>query len=140
MDTIATQITYEIFGEANCRSKFGEHVLVNHSALLDAKIDAIMCCYEAVHHMQSNPDLNIEIYQLHLADLIRDPVLEMRKLCTFFGVECFDWYLEACAKLVRKTLSKSRNKVIWSKEQIKRVEANMKALAFLSRYSFTSED
>ena len=140
MDTIATQMTYETFGETNCGSTFGEHVLINHSALLDAKIDAIMCCYEAVHHMQSNPDLNIEIYQLHLGDLIRDPVMEMRKLCSFFEVECFDWYLDACASLVRKKLSRSRNKVIWSKEQIRRLEANMKKLPFLSRYSFTSED
>ena len=139
LDTIATQMAYETFGEMN-RSKFEGHVLINHSALLDAKIDAIACCYEAVHHMQSDPNLNIEIYQLHLADLIRNPYMEMRKLCTFFEVECFDWYLDACAGLVQKKLSKSRNQVIWSKEQIRRVEENMRRLPFLSRYSFGSED
>ena len=139
MDTIATQISYETFGEKD-RFKFVDHAPINDSALLDAKIDAIMCCYEAAHHMQGNPDLNIEIYQIHLADLIRDPVMEMRKLCTFFEVECFDWYLDACASLVRKKLSRSRNKVIWSKEQIRRLEANMGRLPFLSRYTFESED
>ena len=138
-DAIATQMAYETFGEMN-RSKFGGHVLINHSALLDAKIDAIMCCYEAVHHMQSNTNLNIEIYQLHLVDLIRRPYMEMRKLCRFFEVECFDWYLSACAILVQTKLSKSRNQVIWSKEQIKRVEENMRQLPFLSRYSLTSKD
>ena len=139
MDTIATQMAYERFGEMN-RTKFEGHVLINHSALLDAKIDAIMCCYEAVHHMQSDPNLKIEIYQLHLADLIRHPYTEMRKLCNFFGVECFDWYLGACSALVKRKLSKSRNQVIWSKEQIRRVEENMRRLPFLSRYSFASED
>ena len=139
MDTIATQMAYETFGEMN-RTKFEGHVLINHSALLDAKIDAIMCCYEAVHHMQSDPNVNIEIYQLHLVDLIRNPWMEMRKLCNFFEVECFDRYLGACSSLVKRKLTKSRNKVIWSKEQIRRVEENMRRLPFLSRYSFASED
>ena len=139
MDTIATQMAYETFGETK-RAQFEGHVLINHSALLDAKIDAIMCCYEAVHHMQSDPNVNIEIYQLHLADLIRHPYMEMRKLCNFFEVECFDWYLGACSALVKRKLSKSRNQVIWSKEQIRRVEENMRRLPFLSRYSFASKD
>ena len=139
MDTIATQMAYETFGDMN-RTQFEGHVLINHSALLDAKIDATACCYEAVHHMQSDPNLNIEIYQLHLADLIRNPYMEMRKLCNFFEVECFDWYLGACSSLVKRKLSKSRNQVIWSKEQIRRVEENMRRLPFLSRYSFASED
>ena len=85
MDTVATQMAYETFGEMN-RTKFQEHVLLNHSSLLDAKIDAITCCYEAAQHMQSNPNVNIDVYQLHLADLMKTPYLEMRKLCTFFGV------------------------------------------------------
>ena len=139
LDTIATQMAYETFGEMN-RTKFQGHVLINHSSLLDAKIDAITCCYEAVQHMQSNPKLNIDIYQLHLVDLIRNPYLEIRNLCTFFGVECFDWYLDACAGLVQKKLSKSRNQVIWSKEQLRRIEEIMRRMPFLSRYSFSSED
>ena len=139
VDTIATQMAYETFGEMD-RSKFKNHVLINHSELLDVKIDDIMCCYEAIHHMQSNPNLNIEIHQLHLADLIRDPYKEMRKLCDFFEVECFDWYLDACAGLVQTKLSKSRNQVIWSKELIRKAEENMRKLPFLSRYSFASED
>ena len=139
MDTIATQMAYETFGEMK-RTHFEGHELINDSALLDSKIDAIMCCYEAVHHMQSDPNVNIEIYQLHLADLIRHPYMEMRKLCNFFEVECFDWYLGACSALVKRKLSKSRNQVIWSKEQIRRVEENMRRLPFLSRYSFASKD
>ena len=139
MDTVATQMGYETFGELD-RAKFQEHVLINHSSLLDAKIDAITCCYEAVQHMQSNPKLKIDIYQLHLADLIRNPYLEIRNLCTFFGVECFDWYLDACVGLVRKKLSKSRNQVIWSMEQIRKIEEFMRRIPFLSRYSFSSED
>ena len=134
-------MAYETFGKMN-KTNFNDHVLINHSSLLDAKIDAVTCCYEAVQHLQSNPKLKIDIYQLHLVDLIRNPYLEIRSLCTFFGVECFDWYLDACAGLVQKLLqlSKPRNQVIWSKEQIQRIEGFIRRIPTLSRYSFVSED
>lgn len=139
MDTIATQMAYETFGEVN-KSKMAGKVLINNSALLDAKIEGISCCYEAVDHIQHNPAIEVDVYQLHLADLIRDPHKEMRKLCNFFEVECFEWYLDACAGLIQKKLTKSRHHVIWSEGQIRRIEENMRRLPFLSRYSFTSED
>ena len=132
-------MAYETFGEVN-KSRMAGNVLIDNSALLDAKIESISCCYEAVQHIQQNPDINIDVYQLHLADLIRDPYGEMKKLCNFFEVECFEWYLDACADLIQRKLTKSRHHVIWSEEQIRRIENNMRRLPFLSRYSFTSED
>lgn len=138
VDTIATEVVYKTFGETDRIKR--RHVRVHNSTLLDDKIHSVMCRYEAVHHMQNNPNVSIEFHQIHLADMIRDPYKEMKKMCTFFEVECFDWYLDACVSLVRKELSKSRSEVFWSKEQIRRVEESMKRIPFLSRYSFTSQD
>ena len=139
VDAVATEVQYKALGEMY-RTKFKDQVIVNNSALVDAEIDAITCRYEAAHHMESSTNISIDIYQLHLVDLIRNPRLEMKNLCTFFGVECFDWYLDACVGLVQKKLSKTRNQVVWSKEQIRRIEDFMRKLPYLSRYSFASED
>ena len=138
VDTISTEVVYKTLGETNRLDK--SHVQIHNSNLLDDKIHSVMCRYEAVHHMLNNPNISMGFHQLHLADITRDPHGEMRKLCTFFDVECFDWYVDASASLVRKTLSKSRNEVFWSEDQIRRVEDAMRRIPFLSHYRFSGED
>ena len=111
---------------------------MSNSELLDYRIKAYFRNIHAVYTMQRDASLGIDLHQLHLADLVKDPETEMKKICKFLGVACYDWYLKTCKDHIFSELSTTRNKVEWSKEQISRVQEEIDKVPWLRRYNFTS--
>ena len=64
------------------------------------------------------------------------PEKTLQRLCDHLGVTCSEDYFEKCRKIMYGTPSVTRNKVVWSDEQIKRVAEMMKSYPFLKDYSF----
>ena len=79
------------------------------------------------------------ILDVHNCDLVADPKATLLKIFDFLGVEATEDYLDTCARIVFKSVSKSRNRLEWTPQQIEMVEKRMKNHDMLSRYSFTSE-
>ena len=79
------------------------------------------------------------VLDVHSCDLVADPRGTVSKIFEFLGVYATQQYLEACARKVFKTSSRSRNMVGWTPELIEVVERGMKNYDVLGRYSFNSD-
>ena len=64
------------------------------------------------------------------------PKETLQRLCDHLGVTCLEDYFEKCCKIMYGTPSVTRDKVVWSDEQIKQVTEMMKNYPFLKDYSF----
>ena len=64
------------------------------------------------------------------------PKETLKRLCDHLGVTCSEDYFEKCSKLMYGTPSVTRDKVVWTDEQIRRVTKMMKSYPFLKDYSF----
>ena len=85
-----------------------------------------------------------QFIKLHCKDAVIDiPAHEMllrpketlKKLCDHLGVSCPKHYVEKCREILRAP-SVTRDKVLWTKQQIERVTKMMKDYNFLQQYSF----
>ena len=85
-----------------------------------------------------------QFVKLHYKDAVIDiPAHEMllrpkeilQKLCDHLGVSCPKNFVEKCQKVLRAP-SVTRDKVLWTDEQIERVAKMMKDYHFLEEYSF----
>ena len=63
------------------------------------------------------------------------PMETLQRLCDHLGVTCSEDYFEKCSKVMYGTPSVTRDKVVWSDEQITRVTEMMKSYPFLKDYS-----
>ena len=64
------------------------------------------------------------------------PKETLQRLCDHLSVTCSEDYFEKCSEVMYGTPSVTRDKVVWSDEQIKRVTDMMKNYPFLKDYSF----
>lgn len=81
----------------------------------------------------------LDLLQLHLSDLVHSPLAELGRLCSFLDLECGPRYLEGCRAALFKEVSRSRDKVQWTQDQITTVERLAAQVPSLERYSFSSE-
>lgn len=79
-----------------------------------------------------------EVIDIYGHEIISQPQKNLRKLCNFLEVACDRDYIDACSKLLYSKPSITRNSVVWTKEQIRRVTMEMKKYSFMEPYSFSS--
>ena len=79
------------------------------------------------------------VLELHNGDLVKDPMSTINRICTFLEVDCSQKYLKACADKVFKTVSNTRELVVWPPSTREKVESLIRQHSFLSRYSFDSD-
>ena len=76
------------------------------------------------------------VLELHNGELVNDPKSALIKICAFLEVECSDEYLQACSEKVFKSVSKSRELVVWPQRLRNRMESLIHRYPFFHRYSF----
>ena len=80
------------------------------------------------------------IINVHNADLVKDPKAAIGKLCSSLEVPCAPDYLQACANKVFKSVSRTRDMLLWSPKIKAKVEEEViQTYPFFRRYSFESE-
>ncbi len=79
------------------------------------------------------------VLELHNCELIADPRGTISKIFDFLEVPVTNQFLDTTSKKVFKTVSRTRDLIEWSPEQVKEIEARIKKLKMLSRYNFTSD-
>ena len=62
-----------------------------------------------------------------------------QEIFKFLDVSTTEHYLDTCANKVFKNVSRSRDLLEWSQEDIEMVEMRMKKYDMLRRYTFTSD-
>ena len=80
------------------------------------------------------------VLEVHNTDLVNDPKTTMNKICLFLEIDCTPNYLQACADKVFKSVSKTRNLLVWTPELQQMVDEELiHKYQFFTRYSFESE-
>ena len=80
------------------------------------------------------------VIEVHNADLVNDPMAAIGKLCSSLEVPCAPDYLQACANKVFKSVSRTRDMLIWSPKMKAKVEEDViRTYPFFNRYSFESD-
>lgn len=80
----------------------------------------------------------LDVLQMHLSDLVHYPQSELGRLCSFLDLECGPRYLEGCQAALFREVSRTRDKVQWTPEQITTVERLAVQIRSLERYSYSS--
>jgi len=71
-------------------------------------------------------------------EIIAHPKRELRRLCAFFDLEASESYLNDCAGIVYESPNKTRNKIEWTPELIRKVDLGIQRFPTLHGYSFDS--
>ena len=80
------------------------------------------------------------VIEVHNTDLINDPKAAIGKVCSSLEVPCAADYLQACADKVFKSVSRTRDMLLWSPEMKAKVEEEViQTYPFFNRYSFESD-
>ena len=95
-----------------------------YAGLARATDDVIVRCANQVHTLRHE-------------SLIAAPRAELRRLCTFLGVEAEAPYLDACAGIVFPSPRRTRELVEWPEEDVHAVESVIARHAFLDGYSWS---
>ena len=83
--------------------------------------------------------LNLTVLEIHSADFIKDPKHTLRSICTFLDLKCPEDYLQACYDKTYRSVSRTRDVLVWDEQWIEDIESRMKQYTFLGRYSFHSD-
>ena len=79
------------------------------------------------------------VLEVHNCELVDNPKEVMSRIFRFLQVDASEQFLDICAAKVFKSVSRSRERIIWSPVLRKVVEEKMKHIEVFSRYSFTSD-
>ena len=136
-DMIATIALYnashkhEVKIEASEDHKFNSSVhLSNAAASIFAKADGVVKMISVCH---------LDFLEIHIEDLIRDPKVVIQRICYFLELECSEEYLQKCYDKTFKTLSRSRDLVVWTPGLLARVQREKEKYPFFQRYSFSDD-
>ena len=114
--------------------KFSEHDFVDET--IESILRALQGAQRAIDEV-FGPE---NVLEIHNSDLVADPRGTVSKIFEFLEVETTERFLDACEAKVFKSVSRSRDMVAWTPEQIQRVESWIKDFGHsLKRYSFTSD-
>lgn len=79
------------------------------------------------------------VLEVHNNDLVSDPRGTITNFFNFLGVRTTEQFLDICSGKIFKSMSRTRDLVEWTPQQVSRIEQEMKKYKMLSRYSFTSD-
>ena len=107
--------------------------------LLTKCIEAMFTKFDAVADIIARVYGRENVLEVHNCDLVADPRGTLVKIFRFLEVGVTEHYLDVCEKKVFKTVSRSRDLMVWSSEHRDVVENGMKNYEMLKRYNFTSD-
>lgn len=77
-----------------------------------------------------------ELLVISHESLLADPRAELRRLCSFLGVDSAENYLEACAGILYSSPRRSRDAMAWTPAQLGMIEDRVAGINELRAYSF----
>ena len=136
-DMIATQCLFNASGVLGHKANATANHPYNNSENIIYKIQRLYTHASGINRILH--EWGLDVLEIHSADHVRDPKGTMQRICDFLELECPEDYLQQCYDKTFKTLSRSRDLVVWSPETRKMVEEGMREFPFLHRYSFEKD-
>ena len=112
---------------------------VNTRYRLKGTIDVMFRQFDTVVEMIDKVFVTDTVLEVHSRDLVADPGKTMGRIFEALQVETSEEYLEMCSNKVYKSVSRTRDLVVWPKKLREMVEEKMKNYTMFQRYSFTSD-
>ena len=109
----------------------------DNEGMLEGKLDLLDREANAVRKIIDLVGAN-RVLELHNRELVNDPKTTLIKLCAFLEVDCSAEYIRTCISKVFKSVSKTRDLVVWPQSLRSKVEDIIKRHSFFHGYSFTS--
>ena len=106
--------------------------------ILQKRIDVIFKLADAVLGMIDVIGVD-SVLEVHNCDLVKEPAGVVMKMCEFVGVDCPVDYIQTCVEKTFKTVSKSRNLVVWPQDLKEIVEERKHKYPFFHRYTFDGD-
>lgn len=108
------------------------------NTLLEERIDVIFKLADAVLGMIDISGVN-NVIEVHNCDLVKEPAGVVMKMCEFLGVDCPLDYVQTCVEKTFKTVSKSRDLIVWPQHLKAIVEERKHKYPFFHRYTFDGD-
>ena len=137
-DIISTAHLYRFGGDSQSKYIPPTGTKLNDTAGLDRGIGIFFGYAEGVRNMIQTCKLTV--LEIRSEDFVKQPQEIMKRICDFLGVECSPWYLQMCQDKVFPSVSRSRDKVEWTEEQIARVQKLMDTFPYFKGYNFIRDD
>ena len=147
-DQIATTMMYEVGNSSSLlqlKMLLSDNTSVgddswkyNDQIKLESVVNQLFDKYSAVMEMTDHFGRE-SVLQVHNSDFVHNPGEVISMLCRFLELDCTDHFLRVCSRKVYKTVSRSRDLVMWSGKLRRRVEDRMKKYPMFDRYNFTSD-
>lgn len=137
-DMIATLSLYrgspinDVKVEASAENKYDNQEIIQSAA--DTIIDKAYYL-----HLMEQEDYDWEMIRVYSEDFIRNPKEIMGTICRFLTLDCTEDYLQQCADKTFKSVSKSREVIVWDPAVKTLVENAIRDIPFFNRYSFDSD-
>ena len=81
---------------------------------------------------------NVKILHVYIEDFVKDPKRSIQSICDFLALECSAEYLQQCSDKAFKSVSRTRDLLVWPPRTRAKVEKMMKKFSFFRDYSFES--
>ena len=139
-DIISTDVLIEVGGQKLLK-RMRENSEKNKTSYPDLRVwvDYMFIRFRAVREIIDTIIGRENTIEIHNCDLVADSKATLSKLFEFLEVETTEHYLDVCAEKVFKSVSRSREWVVWPQQQVDLVEKQIQQFSMLSRYNFTSD-
>ena len=109
---------------------------MNSSRVLDSSIRSYGLLARGSYQVEKH--FPGRVHEVASMDVMTNTGETLMKICDFLQVTCTEKYLQDCASIVSLVPSKTRDNVVWTEDQVKRVQQLIKEFPFLRRYSLES--
>ncbi len=113
--------------------------LANKNGFIDQRINTTFWQINALVELTEDIFGRENVLDVHNCDLAEDPRGTISKIFEFLDVRTTEHYLDECAEKVFKSVSRPRDTITWTTQQIETVERRMHTYKMLNRYSFNNE-
>ena len=107
---------------------------INDPSNLDIQITKYFILAERNNQLKNS--LPGEVYEIHSAELIKQPRKTLLGICQFLHLTCERRYIEDCSKIIFPEAKKTRHTVVWTDKQKDLVREKLQRVPFLQNYRF----
>lgn len=107
---------------------------INDPSNLDIQITKYFILAERNNKLKDS--LPGEVYEVHSAELIKQPRKTLLGICQFLHLTCEQRYIEDCSRIIFPDAKKTRYSVVWTAKQKELVRVKLQRVPFLQNYSF----
>ena len=132
-DIIATRLLYRYSSVKGQKAQFNSTTKLKDVTRTNNIFNVLSSEVKAVHDMIKI--CNLTVLEIHNEDFILNPKKEVKKVCEFLGLSCFDRYLKMCEQAAYKSISRTRDAVEWSEKMERRVNRSILQFRSFQRYS-----